>query len=44
MQAPAKLLYKGVDYLNKKGIKHRTLPVIQGDMGGMVGSLKVPRK
>jgi hypothetical protein len=36
--------YNGVDFLDKKGMRHRTLPVIQGEMEGMVGSLKVPKK
>ena len=38
------IYYNGVDYLDKKGMKHTTLPEIQGEMEGMVGSLKVPKK
>jgi hypothetical protein len=38
------IYYNGVDFLDKKGMKYRTLPGIQGEMEGMVASLKVPKR
>lgn len=34
----------GVDFMDKKGMKHRTLPTIQSEMEAMVESLKMPKK
>ncbi len=38
------IYYNGVDFLDKNGTRHRTLPEIQGEMEAMVASFTVPKK
>jgi hypothetical protein len=38
------IYYNGVDFTDKKGTKHRTMPDIQVEMEAMIASLKVPKK